>query len=464
MSPHDSANSGTLAEMDVGDETLTYNHDFLDAYMAMVEDTESPRVYHLWSALTAVSACLGRRNYLPFGAGQIYPNLYTLLVGSAAGRKSTAMNTAASMLRECTSIRFAQDDCAGKKQGIVGMLIDEDDEDPKDGIEMDIENAITIQDLSKIQISGSGFKLPTKEVHPKHNDKYFAFIAASEFTNFTGHGNSEFLTFLGKLYDGEPYDYRLKKKSERLVMDNPLLSLIGCTTPTLIAEAFPEAAIGQGFMSRLILVYGGKKYKQIPRPRPFNPQLVEYVQKRFSEIHYSFEGEFTETTAAVDFTQKVYESKNNLTDGRFSYYLERRGTHLLKLGMVLAAARGKKRIVEEDYYLADLILRTTEKHMPDALGEFGMSPIAAAKQRILEFIGHAREPVSINVIHAYTHRDLRISDLGAVLNELTMLGKIKSIRSQITGEMVYIPVQEVSPEELVLMDMISNAPTTETTN
>lgn len=465
MSPHDlvaPSQKDFTAAIDEGVAGL-YQHDFLDAYMRMVEDTESPRVFHLWSALTCISACLGRRNFLPFGSSQIYPNLFTLLVGSAAGRKSTAMLTASRLLRDATNIRFAQDDCAGKKQGIVGMLIDEDETDEGKEIESELESFLTIQDLSKVTISTSK-QPPAKEKHLVHNDNYFAFITASEFTNFTGHGNSEFLTFLGKMYDGEPYDYRLKKKSERMVMDNPLLALIGCTTPTLIAEAFPPAAIGQGFMSRLILVHGTKKYKRQPRPRPFDTGLQDFIKKRFSDIYYSFEGEFSETPGAVRFTEQIYDTKNDLTDGRFSYYLERRGTHLLKLGMVIAAARASREIHEEDYYLADIILRATEKHMPDALGEFGMSPIAAAKQRILEYITAAREPLSINIIHAFTHRDLRINDLSAVLTELIHLGKIKFTRSEVTGEMVYYPVLTISPEELALMDMITNAPTTETAN
>src|SRR3546814_1384868 len=34
---------------------------FLNHYMAMVEDTESPRLFHLWSAITGAAAALGRR-------------------------------------------------------------------------------------------------------------------------------------------------------------------------------------------------------------------------------------------------------------------------------------------------------------------------------------------------------------------------------------------------------------------
>src|SRR3546814_13100257 len=53
---------------------------FLNHYMAMVEDTESPRLFHLWSAITGAAAALGRRCFFQLGPITVYPNHYPLLV------------------------------------------------------------------------------------------------------------------------------------------------------------------------------------------------------------------------------------------------------------------------------------------------------------------------------------------------------------------------------------------------
>src|SRR3546814_10218402 len=56
---------------------------FLNHYMAMVEDTESPRLFHLWSAITGAAAALGRRCFFQLGPITVYPK----------DRKSTRLNS-----------------------------------------------------------------------------------------------------------------------------------------------------------------------------------------------------------------------------------------------------------------------------------------------------------------------------------------------------------------------------------
>lgn len=126
----------------------------------------------------------------------------------------------------------------------------------------------------------------------------------------------ELFEFLGKIYDGSPYTYQLKN-TPKLTMDDPLLSLLGCTTPTNISEAMPSAAIGEGFTSRIIFVYGGKKYKSVRRPKAFDPTLEARIEKRLSHIHYKLAGKFTESDAARELADSLYDRDSKLIDGRF---------------------------------------------------------------------------------------------------------------------------------------------------
>lgn len=445
-----------------------YDNDFLDNYMQLVEETESPRVFHLWSALSGVAACVGRRVWLPFGFTEMYPNMYILLVGPAASRKNTAINIMQKFLRKATGVKFAQDDCAGKKQGIIAAMAGQDEQEIED--DQLTQQLHTLASLAPEQALKAianvvipGPKKTPEGMSKNKDDKFSLYITATEFTAFTGQNNLEFIQFLTKVYDGEPYIYRLKNKKEEFVMDNPMVNLLGGTTPTNIADSLPTTAIGEGFTSRVILVFGSRKYKSIPRPDSFDETLQQTIQKRYSEIYYNLSGELQEAPDAKQFANGIYERRNSLTDGRFTYYLGRRHTHFLKIGMLFACARMSKMVEIQDYLQADALLTSTEKFMPDALGEFGMSPLAAASQKIVEFINFSREPVTVQMLWAFMHRDLRMHELSNVLNDLQAANRIQQTKSMITGNVVYIPnVDGGTVDKITLMDTQQTSASTET--
>lgn len=443
--------------------SLLYRNEFIDTYMRMVEDTESPRVYHVWSALSGVAACIGRKMWFPWGSGRLFPNLYVLLVGSPAARKSTAMEITQDLLMECTNIRFAQDDCGGKRQGLIALMLGDEFDEDEINIGKQLEQALEHGKLTPDALAGIEVDMGSKKPSQPDCDKHVVMVASTEFNNFIGHGNLEFLEFLARMYDGKAYRYQLKNRKEKMVMADPLITLIGCTTPTNIAEAMPAAAVGQGFMSRTILVHGTAKHKDLETLPELPPELVSDVQKRFSEIYYNLNGIFVRTRQATDFSESIYNKSLPLNDGRFVYYMARRHTHFLKLSMVFAASRLSTKIELQDVEDAHALLLATEKTMPDALGEYGLNPISAAKQKILDFIVHAKDPITFSMLQQFMHRDLRLQELIGCVNDLCTAGKIQRIESKIYGMPAFIPLATKTNDMLELMDKVATAPTTEIT-
>lgn len=400
-------------------------NEFLQTYLEYVEDTESPRIFHLWVAITGISAVLGRRSYLPFGIGPVFPNLYTLLVGPPGTRKSTAINIMARRVRKNTGVRFAPEDTAGQRQGLItalkGATVDEDEE--LNGVLAAADAAAAIDLLGETKI----------KIDPR--DENVMFAAASEFDSFIGTKAREFCSFLGKMWDGEDYDYTLK--NEKHILVNPLITLIGGTTPTNIQDSLPQSSIGQGFTSRIILVYANKKYKDIARPRELPGRFEKIIDKLLSEIYYYFDGEFRETKEAAEELDRIYHEEVEISDPRFVYYCERRHQHLLKVCMALAAARKDLSIGIEDVKEAHLILKTTEEYMPDALGEFGLSQVSAAKQKMLEFLMHANGPVTTGILWALMQRDLRLTDFHNSIADLINSKKIMQVKTNEGAAFVY---------------------------
>ena len=389
---------------------------FLDLYLRCLEDTESPRVFHLWCAITGIAACLGRRTYLPFGMDPIYPNMYSVLVGPPATRKNTAINFIGRLLKQQTRVRFAPDDTGGQRQGLikafVGKEIDEDDP-ALNGIEL--ANGVTVEQLSEIDMG----------LLPDSRDKFVLFAKATELQSLIGINSSDIITFLNKMYDGEEYKYGLKNETDTII--DTALTILAAATPTNLAKALPVEAIGQGFMSRLILIFGTKKYKRIPEPILPSLSLWSEVEKLFKFLSYEFAGEMSKSAGAKKRFDQLYEIDLQMNDTRFVHYQERRYTHLMKTAMVLAATRKSLVIEEDDVDCAHLILSITEATMPDALGEYGMSPIAAAKQKMIEFIESSKFPVGKEILRVLMHRDMRLSDFNLALLELANTGRIKQV-------------------------------------
>lgn len=399
-----------------------FHNKFLEMYRLYTADTESPELFHVWSALTGISATLGRRCYLPFGVRPIYPNLFVILVGPPATRKGTAMDTMMNLVRTCTNVRFGPDDTGGNRQGLIaayqsGEGLDKDTEDEINSA-LNASSEAMLERLANVEL----------EITPRHKaDMFNLCIAAEEFTSLTGAGNGEILTFLQRCYDGKRYDYQTKH--DLYVLHDPLMTLIGCTTPTYIASCIPAEAVGQGFMSRIILVYAPHKKKMIPWPDPLAEIYETQVKSRLSEIQYKFEGPFEFAAEAREFMTKAYQDGATIKDHRFLYYMERRHTHMLKVAMAMAAADGRMHVSLHDVQDAEALLEYTEQFMPEALGEFGMSPLAKAKQRMMEFLTSTNEPVTTQVLWGVMHRDMTQRDFPLALADMVQSGKIAMIQT-----------------------------------
>lgn len=402
---------------DTNGTKLEFNTPYLNHYLRMVEETESPRIMHLWVALGIISASLGRRNYLPFGYGQIFPNQYILLVGTPGTRKSTALSIGKKILKQSTGVNFAPDDTAGQRQGLIQAMLQNSTTETLylDGVKLDQRDNTLSSILSMDQVARLTDEIDeaTREIDAA--DKQHLVATSDEFSRFIGQNNLQMLDFLTSTWDGHSFQYRTTTKM--IEVKQPLLNLVGCTTPVSLANSMPPAAGGQGFLSRMILVYGSTKYKSLPRPAVPPEEEVNHVKEILDHSHSFLAGEFAETKEARSYSEQLYDYPIDITDSRFGYYAERRYTHLIKLAMACAAGRKDQTIVKDDYEEAHRILRATEVGMPEALGEFGMNPLATLKQGILEFV-KGQGSIAIEELRGHFHRDSRANDFSEALNDL----------------------------------------------
>ena len=413
-------------ESEIEKEFSWIENEFLINYLRYTDNVESPRLMHLWAALSGIAATIGRRARVNLNIGNLYPNLYVLLVGPPGTRKSTAINTMLKFVKNETDTQLAPDDTSGQRQGLIAALQGAEDEEWKQQVEL-LEHTDAVDQVVE---HVSNLDMRINDVNKHH-----MFVVASEFGSFLGQNNLALTRFLVKMWDGEDYVYQLK--SSKHVLRDALLNMIGGTTSTDIATLLPPEAIGQGFMSRIILVYESRKQRRIPPSKAgVNQQFYEPIAEVFREAN-QLNGLFELTDEANELSDHLYMQDVKINDTRFIYYSERRHTHLLKLSAVLAATRGTLTIEADDIEQADILLSVTEESMPDALGEYGLSPIAAAKQKMLEFIQHANGPVTDRVLWLVMNRDMRLVDFHNALSEMVNAGKIIAVDTRNGKAFVY---------------------------
>jgi len=405
-------------------------NEFLQTYLAYVDNTESPRLMHIWSMIACAGAALGRHAWIETGLGKMYGNQYILLVGPPGTRKSTAINLAKNRLVAATPVRLAPKDTGGKRQGLISAITDinnlEDTTNIKDWSRLDANDALSIiNSLETIEVKSQA-----------QEDKHCIYVCASEFGSFIGQNNLELIRFLLEMWDCEDYPYQLKNSKE--ILKDPALTLIGGTTATDMSVLLPPEAIGQGFMSRCVLVFGPEKYKSIPPSKAkLDKTLEPIIENHLSWIITDLQGPIPLTARATELSDRIYMQSIKIKDPRFIYYSERRHDHLLKLAFSLAALNKQHEIKFADIEQANILLEHTEETMPDALGEFGLSPLAQAKQKIVEFIMHANEPVTEQVLWAVMQRDMKLIDFRNCLSDLMNARKMVQVNSNYGPAYVY---------------------------
>lgn len=400
---------------------MTTEKDLFTLYFEYVKETESPLIYHRWSLITAVGAFLGRQFWFPDGDGKIFPNCYVMLIGNPGTRKSTAIKKISKILRSAGFDKFAAEKTTKEK-----FLLDlEGAEDAgfdnatsRTGSRSGGPSARDV--LAAMDLDGES---ETHDGIPRE-----VFVTADEFNEFVGTGNLDFLSMLGALWDWDSetttYKHRFKN-SKSISIYQPTISILGGNTHAGFQAAFPEAAIGQGFLSRLILVYSEPSGRKITFPPKPDERLAIQLMEQFNHIKKKVVGEASRSQQANNALDTIYRTWTDLEDGRFKSYSTRRFTHLKKLCLIVAAMRGSTLIDIQDVLLANSVLHYTEASMPKALGEYGRSRNSIATHNLMTALYEAKKPLTIEELYKVVQRDLEKKDqISDLLKNLSEAGKI----------------------------------------
>lgn len=351
-----------------------------------------------------IGAYIGRDFYTKLGRHPIHTNLYVMLIGEPAARKSTSIKAAKEIIRLAGYDRISAEKSSKEK-----FMLDLAGEDVGDNLD----------------------SLLDQNIWGKNENPCEMYIACDEFNDFIGNGNVEFISLLGNLWDFNGiFDNRIKSGKSVSISD-PTISILGGNTPVNFTRAFPPDTLGQGFFSRLLLIYGESSKIRITWPKEPQDSETNEIVTRLQQIKLTVTGQASRTDTADRLLDKIYQSWVGVEDIRFASYNGRRFTHLLKLCLITSAASHSRVVREEDVIYANTILTHTEYLMPKALGEFGKSRNSDTAHKIVQLLENSDRPLSITEIWQEIPSDVdRLNDLIEIVRNLANADKIQAIKDK----------------------------------
>lgn len=371
--------------------------DWLSAFIDYASHGEAPKEMYFWTGVSTLAGALRRRVWIDQAYFSWYPNFYVILVAPPGiVSKSTTANVGMNLLRQVPGIHFGPD-------------------------------VVTSQALI------TAFAESTEAF--QFNEEWYPMSAltlvSSEFGNLLNPGDKQMVDLMVELWDGNRQLEKKTKMSGNDMIQAPWINLLACTTPSWIADNFPEYMIGGGLVSRMIFVYAEKKAKYVAYPGLRVPKGHKELERKLVQdlehISVNLCGPFALLKETVDWGEAWYQHHYQnrpagLDDDRFGGYIARKQTHIHKLAMVLSASRADDRqIAVVDLATANEMVTALETNMPMVFKRIGLSETSVQTER---FLAYVRKQGKVPYDEAY--RFIHAHFPGAKDFEDMVLGCIKS--------------------------------------
>lgn len=371
--------------------------DWLKAYLTYAEKiSETPFNMLYWAGVSAVAGALQRNVWIDQARYQLYPNFFIIFVADAGViQKSTTINTALGLLRKVDNIKFAPDSATW--EGFIKFMEDNHQAD----------NPLT-ENLDQEQTKTSAVT-----------------IIASELSVFLDPENKNMLSALTKLWDCEETFVKLTKFSGTEHIEKPCLNLIGGTTPSWMRESFTRWSREGGFVSRTIFIFGEKKRQLIAFPKKHIPpdhELTKGKLVRDLAAISRLKGEFIISPKVFEIGEIWYEQHNHAVSAPgyvdSSGFKDRKQAHILKLAMIISAARGESKVIEADHWAEALVLvDEAEKDFPRAFSTIDERPELRPYSELLKTIKLEKEIDRTRLYGRFTHRFM-LREMAAALDAM----------------------------------------------
>lgn len=376
--------------------------DWLDSYLTYTEQSEPPKLFHTWTAISTVAAALQRKCVINWGPIRFFPNMYIVLCAPPGkARKGTAMAYGSNFLSRL-GVKVAAESIT--REALVREIME--------------AYSTTIDDVTGEMTFHSSLT-----------------IFSQELTVFLGYNQQQLMMDLTDWFDcGRGPDGKWTYRTKHQGTDDITgiwVNLIGATTPGLLRSTLSMDAIGGGLTSRIIFVYEEEKGKSCPVlfQSPEMMALGEDLYYDLEQIHL-MKGAFKPSSDFIDLWVDWYvaqEGRQIFSTPHLEAYCERRAVHVMKLSMILSAMESDQMIITgKQLQRAITLLEQTERNMPKVFSGVGKSPHAEVLSKVMNEIGMAGEITKSALLNKFYHdADDRVMEI--IIETLRSMGFIDRV-------------------------------------
>ena len=245
---------------------------------------------------------------------------------------------------------------------------------------------------------------------------------------------SEFMSALTDIYDGNSYSERRRSEKLQFTIESPQINLLAGTTPSHLKELLPEGAWDQGFLSRTMLIYSGDR---LVRPLFEHSSGDAETHKRLltdikSIANLYGELKFDNDAAQAITTWHMGGGPPAPDHPKLKHYVTRRSMHLLKLCMVSCVSAGNKPVITLEHYQRALEwLIEAEHYMPDIFKSMASSGDAKVIEECWFFVyqlyARKKEPVPETKVFQFLQQRVPSHSVERMVEVMVKAGLFESV-------------------------------------
>ena len=394
---------------------------FLTEYLNFNSGNEVNEHYHIWSALSAMSAMISRKVWIDQGYFKVYPLLYVVLLGPPGNGKTTAMGIAKKLVRSVGDIPFSAE--CQSKENLVKLF-------------MTYERQVTTP-------GGGG----TPHVYTPMA------VFVTELSQFIGIDPVKMIDFLVTVYDADVYDMSTQKHGLQFI-NGPFLSMLACTTSDWVTNYLKSDIITGGFSRRAVFVLETwESNKRVPRPivtPEMNASFAACIQ-RGNELKQLC-GPMSWDPEAAKWYDDWYMKRVLTSDTNVAPFDKTKPTLVIKIAMLLSLAKGNSLVLTlEDLQVALAMLDKIQVQLPSVFSSIGRNELSAVSARCEQILRSAGTPLPMKEVQAKLWAYANTAEQYQVFNYMVGVGTLYQLSiSGPTGprQWLALPEQVAALKEL----------------
>lgn len=325
---------------------------WIESFVSQTSGLNSPEIFRRWTAISTVASALEQKVWLKT-TRPLYPNMYIMLVAHPGVGKTRTINEGRHYVQDLPEFHLAP----------ISM---------------------TFASLVDSLVKAKRVLIRPGEDAIEYNSMY---ICVDELGAFIHKYDNEMIDGLSAFYDPTPYQQVRRTSDVNIKIKAPQINILCGSTPQNLTDLMPDKAWGQGFTSRLLMVFSDERIMGddfADTEYTFSDELRSDL-----EIINGLVGQFEVTEAyrkAVNDWRQLGESPVP-NHPKLIHYVTRRRAHLYKLSMVAAIDRSNALILtRDDFNIAMNWLLEAETTMIEIFKAGATNADAQAMDEILHYI------------------------------------------------------------------------------